>query len=59
MDEDRASTSPGPATPASQPAAKDAAAGEPPGLRTQIGSTFAAGKRLFTAHVNLAKAEAA
>ncbi len=59
MDEDRASTSPGPATPASQPAAKDAAAGEPPGLRTQIGSTFAAGKRLFTAHVNLAKEEAA
>lgn len=30
---------------------------EPPGLRTQLGATFAAGKRLFRAHVDLAKAE--
>ncbi len=52
MDEDGASTSPGPATPASK-----AAAGEPPGLRTQIGATFAAGKRLLGAHVDLAKTE--
>jgi hypothetical protein len=33
--------------------------GEPPGLRTQFGSTFAAGKRLLTAHIDLAKAEMA
>lgn len=52
MDDDRASTSPGPATPASS-----AAAGDPPGLRTQFGATFGAGKRLLGAHVNLAKAE--
>jgi hypothetical protein len=32
-------------------------AGEPPGLRAQIGATFEAGKRLFRAHVDLAKAE--
>ena len=31
----------------------------PPGLRTQLGATFAAGKRLFQAHVDLAKAELA
>ena len=30
---------------------------QPPGLRSQLGSTFAAGKRLFRAHVDLAKAE--
>jgi len=30
---------------------------QPPGLRTQLGATFAAGKRLFRAHVDLAKAE--
>jgi len=29
----------------------------PPGLRAQLGSTFAAGKRLFQAHVDLARAE--
>ena len=29
----------------------------PPGLRAQLGATFAAGKRLFRAHVDLAKAE--
>jgi hypothetical protein len=32
-------------------------AGHPPGLRAQLGATFAAGKRLFQAHVDLAKAE--
>lgn len=32
--------------------------GNPPGLRDQAGSTFRAAKRLLTAHVNLAKAEA-
>ena len=31
--------------------------GEPLGLRAQLGATFAAGKRLFRAHVDLAKAE--
>jgi hypothetical protein len=30
---------------------------QPPGLRAQLGATFAAGKRLFRAHVDLAKAE--
>jgi hypothetical protein len=30
---------------------------EPLGLRAQLGATFAAGKRLFRAHVDLAKAE--
>ena len=30
---------------------------QPPGLREQLGSTFAAGKRLFRAHVDLAKSE--
>jgi hypothetical protein len=34
------------------------AAGTPPGLRDQLGSTFAAGKRLIRAHVDLGKAEA-
>lgn len=29
----------------------------PPGLRAQLGATFRAGKRLFQAHVDLAKAE--
>lgn len=33
--------------------------GEPPGLRAQFGATFAAGKRLLRAHVDLAKAELA
>jgi hypothetical protein len=31
--------------------------GEPQGLRGQVGATFEAGKRLFRAHVDLAKAE--
>jgi len=42
------------------PLAGDAASrnpGDPPGIRTQIGATFDAGKRLFGAHVDLAKAE--
>ena len=33
--------------------------GQPPGLRAQLGATFEAGKRLFRAHVDLAKAELA
>jgi len=32
--------------------------GNPPGLREQVGATINAGKRLLTAHLNLAKAEA-
>lgn len=34
-------------------------AGEPLGIRAQLGATFTAGKRLLTAHIDLAKAEAA
>jgi len=37
--------------------ARKPAPDEPLGLRAQLGSTFAAGKRLFQAHVALAKAE--
>jgi hypothetical protein len=33
------------------------AGGQPPGLRAQLGATFAAAKRLLRAHVDLAKAE--
>lgn len=33
--------------------------GEPLGIRAQLGATFAAGKRLLNAHIDLAKAEAA
>jgi hypothetical protein len=33
--------------------------GQPLGIRAQLGATFEAGKRLFRAHVDLAKAEAA
>jgi hypothetical protein len=40
------------AAPASKPAT-----GEPPGLRAQLGATVGAGKRLFRAHVDLARAE--
>ena len=50
MENDAASTNPGSATPAGM-------AGDPPGIRTQIGATFDAGKRLLGAHVNLAKTE--
>lgn len=52
MSDDGASMRPGPGTPAGQ-----AAPGDPPGLRTQIGATFDAGKRLLRAHVDLAKTE--
>jgi hypothetical protein len=52
--DDASSMSRGPNPPAGRPHA-----GEPPGLRAQIGSTFAAGKRLLKAHVDLAKAELA
>lgn len=52
MDDDGASTSPETATPASR-----AAPGEPPGLRTQLGATFDAVKRLLRAHIDLGKAE--
>jgi hypothetical protein len=44
---------------ATAPRSGDSATGEPPGLREQIGATFGAGKRLLTAHIDLAKAEAA
>jgi len=37
--------------------ARKPAPDEPLGLRAQLGATFAAGKRLFRAHVDLAKAE--
>ena len=46
-------------SPESTPSPKRPAAGEPPGLRTQFGATFSAGKRLLDAHVDLAKAEMA
>ena len=52
MDDGGTSTSPDSTTPASK-----AALGEPPGLRTQLGATFDAVKRLLGAHVDLAKAE--
>lgn len=54
MADDASSMRPGANPPAGRPAA-----GEPPGLRAQFGSTFAAGKRLLRAHVDLAKAEMA
>lgn len=41
------------------PAAPRVPPGDPPGLRAQLGATFAAGKRLLTAHIDLAKAEMA
>ena len=44
---------------AATPPRGDSPTGEPPGLRAQAGSTFAAGKRLVTAHIDLAKAEMA
>ena len=51
MDDDGPSMSPG----ASPPRKSDA--GEPPGLRAQIGATVDAVKRLLGAHVDLAKTE--
>ena len=41
-----------------KPPASRPASGDPPGLRAQLGSTVSAVKRLVSAHVNLAKAEA-
>jgi hypothetical protein len=52
--DDASSMRPGASTPAGRPDF-----GEPVGLRAQLGSTFAAGKRLLRAHVDLAKAELA
>ena len=40
-----------------QTASSPATAGDPPGIRDQLGATVKAGKRLVTAHVDLAKAE--
>ena len=54
MADDASSMSPGADPPAGRPDS-----GEPVGLRAQLGATFAAGKRLFRAHVDLAKAELA
>jgi hypothetical protein len=50
--DDRSTSRAGASTPASRPDA-----GQPPGLRAQFGATLAAAKRLFRAHVDLAKAE--
>jgi hypothetical protein len=52
--DDGPTMSPGASTPASR-----SNPGEAPGLRAQLGATFAAAKRLFRAHVDLAKAELA
>ena len=52
MDDDGSTMSPPASPPSSEPAA-----GEPPGVRAQIGATIEAGRRLFRAHVDLAKTE--
>lgn len=52
MDDDGSKMSAEAPPPASKPST-----GEPPGLRAQLGATIEAGKRLFRAHVDLAKAE--
>lgn len=60
MDDDGSEMSAAASAPASEPAskaAKEPATGEAPGLRAQFGATLEAGKRLFRAHVDLAKAE--
>ena len=44
---------------ASTPSAQAASDGEPLGIRAQLGATVEAVKRLITAHIDLAKAEAA
>ena len=54
MADDASSMSPG-----ANPLAGRPDSGEPVGLRAQLGATFAAGKRLLRAHVDLAKAELA
>ena len=69
MDDDESTTSaaastPGGDSPTGEPGASPAPrtqrpTDEPPGIRAQVGSTFAAGKRLLAAHIDLAKAEAA
>jgi hypothetical protein len=50
--DDPPTTRRGAPTPAKRPNTE-----QPPGLRAQIGATFAAGRRLFQAHIDLAKAE--
>lgn len=52
MDHDGSTSSERSATPAGKPAA-----GDPPGIRAQLGATIDAIKRLLRAHVDLAKAE--
>ena len=54
MADDASSMSTGPKSPGDRPNPAEA-----PGLRTQAGSTFSAGKRLIRAHVDLGKAELA
>ncbi len=54
MDDERSTNSDAPS-----PRRSDPATDEPVGLRAQVGATFQAGKRLLTAHVDLAKAEMA
>ena len=56
MDDDGSTMSAEPPKATSAPASKPSS-GEPQGLRAQIGATLEAGKRLFRAHVDLAKAE--
>jgi hypothetical protein len=56
VDNDGSTTREGSPTPPSGAAAR-ASAGDPPGIRDQIGATFRAGKRLLSAHVDLAKTE--
>jgi hypothetical protein len=51
--DDDASMNNGTTAPRSNPPATD----EPPGLRAQLGATIGAGRRLFQAHVDLAKTE--
>lgn len=62
MADDPTTSNSGSATPpssAASPAAAsgDAPDGEPLGIRAQLGATFAAGKRLVQAHIDLAKTE--
>lgn len=52
MDDDGSNLSAAASPPASEPAT-----GEPPGVRAQFGATVEAGRRLFRAHVDLAKTE--
>lgn len=60
MDDDGSKMSAEAPAPGSEPSskpAKEPATGEPPGLRAQFAATLEAGRRLFRAHVDLAKAE--